>query len=60
MITKIGVAMGVLGFLFLLPVALGDFAGVGTAQAVSIPEPSTLTLLMAGLGALVWRARRKR
>jgi hypothetical protein len=46
--------------LLLLPVAIGDFAGVAPARAAIVPEPGTLSLLTVGfVGVALSRWRRR-
>jgi hypothetical protein len=45
--------------LLLLPVAIGDFAGVATAHA-AVPEPGTLSLLTVGFVGVALSRRRRR
>ncbi len=37
-----------------------DFTDTGVAALAAVPEPKTYALMGAGLGMLLWKARRRR
>ena len=41
------------------PDRVAGVLGVDNIQAIAVPEPATLALLVAGLGAIGWRTRRR-